>query len=435
MSHSKIKTNPDGKTKIVVVGGGFGGVYTLRALTKLFAGDPQVEITLISERNYFTFNPLLTEVATGNVSPENAVIPLRPMLRACQDRLLVAGVKSVALNKREVKTSVGTVSYDYLVLATGAETEFFNITGAEDHSFTLKSLHDALILKNHFLECFEKALLTKKPEEREALLHFVVVGGGPTGLELITEMADFLRDTFRLYYPPELVNLATFTLVERGKEVLSKLSIPLREAGLRALNHKGVKVRFNTAIVEVGKDVIKTATGELIPTHTVVWTAGIKPRLPAFDEAMPPKASEDGRLVANHWLQLDGFDEVFVIGDIASVTDIASPHDHLPALAQVATKEAVAVAKNIKRLYRREPLKLFRYRSAGTLISAGEWWALGEIGGFFFEGRLAWLLWRFVYWSKLPSKVKKLQVALDWLIDCGLPRDLSNFGDYARKLK
>ncbi len=425
----------DSKTKIVVVGGGFGGVYTLRALTRLFAAESAVEITLVSERNYFTFHPLLTEVATGNVSPENAVVPLRPMLRAGQDQLLVASVKSINLNKREVKTSVGTIPYDYLVLATGAETEFFNIPGAAAHSFTLKSLHDALVLKNHFLECFEKALLAKKPEEREALLHFAVVGGGPTGLELITEMADFLRDTFRLYYPPEIIALVRFTLVERGGEVLSKLSAPLRAAGRRALEHKGVAVKFNTAVAEVGKDFIKTADGEIISTHTVVWTAGVRPRLPAFDEAAPPKAAEDGRLIANNWLQLDGFNEVFVVGDMALVTDIASPHDHLPALAQVATKEAVAVAKNIKRLYHQRPLKLFRYHSAGTLVSAGEWWALGEIGGLFFEGRLAWLLWRLVYWWKLPSRVKKLQVALDWLIDLGLPRDLSNFGDYTRKLK
>ncbi|MBI2482460.1 MAG: NAD(P)/FAD-dependent oxidoreductase [Candidatus Vogelbacteria bacterium] len=432
---SKIKESKPVKTKIVIVGGGFGGVYTFRKLTKLFASDGTVELTLISERNYFTFTPLLPEVATGNVSPENAVVSLRPMIRPGHDRLLVAAVKSVNLNKQELKTTVGTVTYDYLVLASGAEADFFNIPGAETYSYTLKSLHDALLFKNHCLECFEKALLTKKLDEQKALLHFVVVGGGPTGVELVTEMTDFLRDTFRHYYPPEIVDLVTFTLIERGAEVLSKLPPSLRVAGLRALKHKEVSVRFNTVVAEVTKDFIKTTKGEILPTHTVAWTAGIKPHLPLFESMVPPKTAEDGRLMVNSWLQLEGYEKVFVVGDIALVVDLASPHDHLPALAQVATKEAVAVAKNIKRLYDHRPLKLFRYYQTGTLVSAGEWWALGEIGGVFFEGRLAWLLWRAVYWWKLPSAVKKLQVLLDWIIDLGLPRDLSNFGDYSHKLK
>ncbi len=431
--NSKI-TEP-AKTRIVVVGGGFGGVYTFRKLTKLFANDLTVELVLISERNYFTFNPLLPEVATGNVSPENAIISLRPMIKADRDRLLVATVKLINLNRREIKTTAGTIGYDYLVLASGAETEFFNIPGAENHTYTLKSLHDALIFKNHCLECFEKALLTKKLDERQALLHFVVVGGGPTGVELVSEMTDFLRDTFRKYYPIEIVDLVAFTLIERGEEVLAKLALPLRAAGLRALKHKGVEVRLDTVVSEVTKDFIKTAKGEILPTHTVVWTAGVKPRLPVFESEVPLKAAEDGRLVVNSWLQLENHNEVFVIGDIASVTDLNSPHNHLPALAQVATKEAVAVAKNIKRLYDGRPLKLFRYHETGTLVSAGEWWALGEVGGVFFEGRLAWLLWRAVYWWKLPSGIKKFQVLVDWVIDLGLPRDLSNFGDYERKLK
>lgn len=409
-------------TRIVILGAGFGGVYAFKRLHKFFHRDPNVKLVLVNEKNYFLFTPLLHEVATGGVSRENVVEPLRKVLGCCLAEFHLAKVRSVDLEKRRVATDVGICEYDYLVVALGAETNFYGTPGAREHSFTLKSLEDAVRLKNHFIKKFEEATTVTDIKRLDAMLHFVVVGGGPTGVELAAEMAELFYETFGKYYKDHFFYpKVKITLVQSHKELLPHFSKKMREKSLKVLRDKKINVRLGARVTLVSGSSVEFGGGERMPTETVVWVAGVRPHKPHFNEAVEENAR--GRIMVNEYLQMKRRPEVFVLGDMAAFA--TGEGRELPMLAQVTTKEASAVAENIGRLIHGKSLKPFSYRHSGDMISLGQWMALAEIKKVSFQGHLAWWLWRTVYLSKLISFPKKIKVAVDWTFNLFMPRDIS----------
>ncbi len=408
-------------TKIVVAGAGFGGIKVFNHLVSILNNYPELEITLINDVNYFLFTPLLHEVATGSLQPEDITVPLPPMASHPRSRMLTGEVLKIIPSEKKLVTTRGQITYDYLVLGLGSETNFFNTPGAQEFAFSLKDLDDAARIKNRIIKQFEKAQCLKEAEAKRQALTFVVVGGGPTGVELAGELADFCRTTFRKIYGPDLCRVSRIVVVQHDPSILAQFSAGLRGSSLTALGQKRVEVLVNTGVTSVTSTGVTLSTNETLPTETVLWTAGVKPRtLESTDEL----SQEKGRLKVNSYLQLSGYSNVLVLGDLAYSFD-PKTNSPLPMLAQVADRQSKIVAKNILNLINNQPLQVFNYKSQGSIVSLGSWFAVSEVMGFHLAGRVAWILWRGVYWAKMPTISKKLQIALGWLINVFKPRDIS----------
>ncbi len=415
-------------THIVVLGAGFGGTYAFKELHRRYHGNPDVSLTLLNGTNYFLFTPLLHEVATGGLSPENTVEPLRKIFHCCSYNLFVGQAQRICFKKKLVETTVGPLAFDYLVVALGAETAFYGVPGAEQHSFTLKSLDDAIRLKRHFIRICERAARTSDPDERKRLLSIAIIGGGATGVELAAEISEYFYGTFSRYYAhaPFLRDLS-IRLIHRGEEIIPQFSPRLRAHALSVLRKRRVEVLLGKTVTAVTHDSIVLESGERIETATPIWVAGITPARLDGDIALP--RDDAGRLLADQTLQVQGFPNVFALGDNACV--IGPDGRPLPALAQVAVNQASVTAENISRLITQKGanthrLAEFRYKSKGSMLSLGQWMAIAEIGRLPLWGHIAWWLWRTVYLSKLVSWDHKLKVAIDWTLDIFADRDISD---------
>ncbi len=406
--------------KIVIIGNGFGGIYALRNLHNHFHKHKHVRLSLVGQKNYFLFTPLLHEVATGGISPENIIEPIRKVFGCCLDRFYLGKANLIDTTTKTVHVGKENLSYDYLILAPGAETNFFGIPGADKYSFTLKTLDDAIKIKNHLVAQIERASHILDADERRKILSFVVVGGGPSGVELVAEMHELILSTFSKYYSRALIKDVSVTLVQRDAELLPQFGSKIRRKSIKILEKKGIRVMISTHATEVGEDYVITNTDEKILTETIVWVAGIKPSPLNFD--IPVLRAKDDRIVVNEFLQLTEHKEIFALGDVALIQD---GEHFVPALAQAAEKEAKSVAKNLYRLVKNKELKPFEYKSSGSLVSFGQHMAAGEIAHITFMGYLTWWLWRTVYLTKMISPKKKVRVAVDWALNIFSPRDIS----------
>ena len=409
--------------KIVIVGNGFGGIYTLKYLDKIFKKDKNVEITLVGEKNYFLFTPLLHEVATGSINPANIIESIHEVLGRCLSNFYLGKAEFVNLEEKELSVGEYKLPYDYLILAPGAETNYYNIKGAEENSFSLKSLENAIKIKNHLIVTLDRASHIKDRNERRKKLSFVIVGGGPTGVELSAEMAEFLRGTFSYYCNPEIIEDISITLIQKDKNLLPQLNPKIREKSLSVLKKYGINVIFGKKVVEINPSYVLLESGEQVLAETVIWVAGIKPKNIKFSAEI--NQTESGKILVNDFLQLPQYPNVFALGDVAAFTK--KEGRALPALAQVAQKSGKAVATNIERLIQHKHPIPFSYTHSGDLISLGKWMAVGGIHGFNISGKFTWWLWRTVYLFKLISFKKKVKVALDWTVNLFAPRDISQF--------
>jgi len=405
---------------VVILGGGFGGLYTYYYLSRLLRETLHVRITLVSEQNYFLFTPLLHEVATGGLSPSSVVASIRTVLSIGQSDFCKAKVKRISLSAKKVETSAGEFVYDYLVLALGSETNFFDTPGASEHAFTLKSLSDAARLKNHILECFETAAYSRDAN-RASLGSVVVIGGGPTGVELAGELAEFVHYTLLPTYCKERCATPRVILLDRSDRLLCSLDPRLSNAAEKALSAQGVEIRLGSNVAEISKEGVLLKSGEHLAARTVVWAAGVKPRTPKLLPATV--IDERGRIPVDSLLRVRGYEEVFALGDLALVTDAHGVR--VPDLAQSATKEAYITAENIAAAITGAKQKVFTWRSSGTLVSLGRWRAAGIVGGIFISGPFAWWLWRTVYLFKMLTWQKQLKVAVEWTVNLFSKRDIS----------
>jgi len=428
------------RTRIVIVGNGFGGVYTARHLLSL-AERGLADITIIGRANHFLFTPLLHEVATGGLSPTSVVEPLHEVFRHNNVRCLEMEVTKIDLQEQMVlgkcRDLSERIAYDYLVIASGADTNTYGIKGVAEYAYTLKTLADAVAIRNRIIQAVEEASATADVVRRKQLLSFAVVGGGPTGVELVSEMIEFVEELVGDYYSKKL-SLAdvSVSLISAGPDLVGQFAPALRKKVADILTAKKVKVLLNMSVCEVSEQgvVAKCGAAEpaLVSAATVVWVAGVKGvPMPIVEKAgLPMTIHPSGRLIVSEQLQLPGYANVFGLGD--SVTHLASADSKpLPMLAQVAEQEAEVVAANIKvsveSAISGRPATFFPYKLAlkGMLLSIGQWQAVGDIYGFHFSGPIMWWVWRTAYLSKFLSWRKRFKIVFEWTINLFSPRDIT----------
>ena len=334
------------KTRILILGGGFGGLYAALHLDKAIAADPNVEVTLVSRENFVLFTPMLHEVAAGDLEMTDIVSPLRQMLKHVN--FLEAEVDAIDLVERRVTLAYGAhhlqkhLAYDHLLIALGSETNFFKLPGVEERALTMKSLGDAVLLRNHMLATLEMASLVEDSAVRRAMLTFVVAGGGFAGVETIGALNDFVREAV-LYYPNLREADVRVVLIHPNAVILPELGENLGRYAHRKLASREVEIRTETRVTAFSNHGVELGDGETIAAHTLVWTAGVTP--PAVLRDLPCK-KEKGRIVVGETLEVPGFPGVWAVGDCAWIPNSKTGNPH-PPTAQHALREAVYGAKNI----------------------------------------------------------------------------------------
>lgn len=390
---------------VVIIGGGFGGLATAEGLA-----DSAVEVTLIDHRNHHTFQPLLYQVATAGLHPQDIVRPLRSIMRrhpTVDVRLgKVVGVDWAA---RALLLDAGeSVGFDYLVVAAGSVPADFGVPGVGEHAFPMKDLEQAVRLRDHLIRCFELASVDGSAIDRGAL-RFVVAGGGPTGIELADALVE-LVDALASDFPEVTTARAEILLVEQRDELLAGFHPNLQRAAARALRRRGVELRMATGIERVTASSVGFADGEDVATMTVLWSAGI--RANPLVEALGVTQGRGGRVVVDDELRIVGHQDAFAIGDIAAGS--GDDGGLLPQIAPVASQQGRHVANAIRRLVVGQPAGRFRYVDRGAMAMIGRRDAVADVGGFRLRGSLAWLGWLVLHVAKLRGLRNRASVLLHW---------------------
>ena len=414
------------KTRILILGGGFGGIYTAMHLDRTLARDPNIEIILINRDNFFLFTPMLHEVASCDLDITHIVNPIRKLLKHVQ--FFAGDVESVDMERQQVVVSHGsdkhthTLMYDHIVFALGAVTNFYGNAGLEKHALTMKTLGDAIALRNEIIAHLEEADSECAAANRDLLVTFVVAGGGFAGTETIAAINDFVRKAlpFYLHIKAEQVRMI---LVHPGETILPELGDELGAYAQRKLTERGVVIRSNTRIEEAGETWIALSDGSRIETKTLIWTAGTAPN-PLL--ARLPCVLEHGRLGVNEYLEVPEWLGVWALGDCAYAIDSRTGKPY-PPTAQHALRQAKIVAENLTASLRGTKKHPFVFNTIGLMASIGRRTGVARVFGVNFSGFLAWWMWRTVYLSKLPRLEKKLRVALDWSLDMVFSKDIVQF--------
>ena len=368
---------------------------------------------LVDRNNYHLFQPLLYQVATAGLEPEEIAKPARAILRGQKNfdfRLL--DVTRVDFAARRLETSAGPIAYDYLVLAPGGETNFFGLDSLQRHGLGLKDIPDAVAIRNHVLTCFEQAMLEPDAERRRALLTFIVVGGGPTGVEMAGALSELIRLVLVKDYPRLNIKDVRILLLEASDKLLAALPERLREAAGKTLWRKYVEVRFGASVADYDGRQARLKSGEVIPAQTVIWAAGV--RASPLNATLGLPTARQGRVPVETTLQLKDHPEVFIIGDAAYREQDGEP---LPMVAPVAIQMGQSVARNIRRDLRRQPLEPFRYRDQGTLATIGRNAAVAKVYGVEASGFVAWVMWLGIHIIQLIGFRNKLFVLINWAWD------------------
>jgi len=393
---------------VVVVGAGFGGLRVARALRRA-----PVQIILLDRNNYHLFQPLLYQVATAGLEPEQIAKPVRAILRGQKNLdFRMVDVTGADLAARELQTTAGPLPYDYLVLAPGGETNFFGVDSVARHGFGLKDIGDAVSIRNQVLTCFEQAMLETDPERRRARLTFVVVGGGPTGVEMAGALSELIRLVLVKDYPRLNITDVRVLLLEATDRLLGAMPERLREAAGRTLWRKHIEVRFGATVADFDGIRVRLKSGEVIPANTLIWAAGV--RAATLNQRLGLPAGRQGRTVVTPTLQVPDRPEVYVVGDAAYLEVNGEP---LPMVAPVALQMAQTAARNITRAIRGMPAEPFRYRDPGTLATIGRNAAVAQIYGLQLTGFPAWVMWLVVHIIQLIGFRNKLFVLLNWAWD------------------
>lgn len=393
---------------VVIVGAGFGGLRAAKALARA-----PVRVVLIDRNNYHLFQPLLYQVAMAGLEPSSIARPVRRILRGQKNlEFRMAEVTGVDRGARVVHTSAGDVAYDYLVLASGGRTNYFGIESVARNALGLKGLADAVAIRNHVLSCFEQAVLEPDLERRRSLLTFLVVGGGPTGVEMAGALSELIRLVLSRDTKALNIQDTRILLLEAGQRLLAGMRPRFSPVTAEMLWKKHVEVRFGTSVEGFDGERARIAGGEVIPTRTLIWAAGVEavPLAPMLGV----KPLRQGRVAVDASLHLPGDDRVFVLGDAAYLEAVGQP---LPMLAPVAIQMAVSAAANIRRQLAGESARPFEYRDPGTLATIGRNAAVADIRGIAFQGFPAWVVWLVVHIIQLIGFRNKLFVLLDWAWD------------------
>ncbi len=401
----KTETHPH----IVIVGAGFGGMETAQRLA-----NAPVEITLIDRQNYHLFQPLLYQVAIAGLVPSQIAYPLRTIFRKQKNLTFQMGeVTSIDFNARYIRSNGSVIAYDYLVLAVGGQTNFFGLNAVEENGFQLKSIEDATGTRNHLLRMFERASREVDPDTRKALLTFVVVGGGPTGVETAGALAELITHVMAKDYPQMDLSEVRVLLVEATNTVMMAYPEELRKATIKLLENKNVEILLNTRLTDYNGRRITLADGGSIDAYTLIWTAGV--RSAEITDRLGVQQAAAGRVCVEPTLQLPQYPEVFVIGDAAYVED--EKGRPLPMLATVAQQQAKTAARNIRNILTGKKPEAFHYKDPGLLATIGRNAAVARIWGLSFSGFIAWVIWVALHIYRLIGFRNRLVVLINWAWD------------------
>jgi NADH:ubiquinone reductase (H+-translocating) len=416
--------------RILILGGGFAGLYAAMRLEKILARHPEVEITLVNRENFFLFTPMLHEVAASDLDLTAIVNPVRKMLKRAS--FFEGEVEAIDLSRKQVIVSHAfdhhqhSLTYDHLLIGLGSVTNLYEMPGLDERTLTMKSLGDAIRLRNHLIAHLEEAD-NDCVSGKNSLLTFVVAGGGFAGTETIGAVNDFVREAL-----PSFSHLSEdmlrVVLVHGGAVILPELGEKLGRYAQEKLGERGVEIRVNTKVKALSGQGVELSDGTVIESHTVVWTAGNSPN--PLIQALPCQ-KERGRLVVDEFMQVPGWPGVWALGDCAAVPDRSTGKPY-PLTAQHAFRQAKVLAHNIAAEIRGGPKKPFVFSTIGQLAAIGMRTGVANILGIQFSGFIAWWMWRTIYLTKLPRFEKKVRVALDWTLDLLFSKDIVQFSHESR---
>jgi NADH dehydrogenase len=430
-----MKGNAGAAHRVVILGGGFAGVYAAKYLTRMLGSRRDVHVELLSEENYFVFQPLLPEVAAGSISPTHVVNPIRDIVPKAQFRWCkvnrVDTQRKVVLVAQGEARALTEVPYDHLVFGLGKVNDFSAMPGVRGHALPMKDLGDAFSLRNHVLRCLELADIEDDPEEKRALLTFVVAGGGFSGVETTGELSEMLHKCLRSFRRIAMKDVR-LCLVHSGKAVLNELAPSLGRAAEKILRRRNIEMILGTRVRAASRHGVYLSNQRFLPTRTFVCTVGSAPN-PVVKEMLGTGGFVEGRIEGRGvgvfetdlTLACTNRPGYWAVGDNAGVPDPTKPGRLCPATAQFAVRQARTCAHNIIASIDGRPSIRFRFKTLGVLASLGRRAAVADVLGVPLSGFLAWCAWRAVYFVKLPGIVRRLRVAMDWNLELLFPRDIT----------
>ena len=393
------------RPRVVIAGAGFGGLACARALK-----HAPVDVLLVDRNNYHLFTPLLYQVASALLDPGEIARPVRQLIRPLGNAdFRQASIGGVDFDSRRLLTDHGPISYDYLVLATGAQSDYFGNTSLAEHTMGLKELDEGLAIRNRILTQFETSRWTDDAQERRRLLSFVVVGGGPTGVEMAGAVSELIRLVLRKDYRDLDTKEVRVVLIEAAPYVLGAFVPSLREAARKSLEHKGIEVRLNTKVETVTDRAVRIEGGEEVPAGTVIWTAGV--RASDVGRATGAQLERQSRIIVDNTLQVPGHPVVFVIGDLAGLKDGEA---RLPMLIPVAMQAGRHVAACIKDMVDNGGAHAFHYKDPGIMATIGRNSAVAQLGWVHLSGFFGWVFWLLVHLVNVVSFRSRLIVLVNW---------------------
>lgn len=395
--------------RIVIIGGGFAGIALARKLSK-----QEVQVVLLDKHNYHTFQPLLYQVSTGGLEPDSIAYPIRKILKDFPNfHFRLADVHEIDTKNNAVKTNIGDLNFDYLVVASGSKTNYFGNSEIEKHSMAMKTIPQSLNLRSLILENFEDALLTSDLNERNALMNFVIVGGGPTGVELAGALAEIKKGILPKDYPDLDTRLAQIHIIQSSGCLLKGMSDKASEKAEEFLEKLGVNVWKNVRVTNYDGKTVTTNTDLTFKTATLVWAAGVKGALIKGLDAQD-FVNRGSRLLVNEFNQIKGFNNIFAIGDIACMESESTPYGH-PMMAQPAIQQGSLLGDNILKHIEQKPMKPFVYKNKGSMATVGRNKAVVDMEKSKFQGVFAWYVWMFVHLFFLIGFRNRMVVFVNWV--------------------
>ncbi len=409
-----------GGRKVLILGCGFGGTYVLRHLIPSLNRNENVETTMVSDENFFLFSPLLHEVAVGKIEARHIAYPIRRLHWRDRFNFVQASVEKIDLSSRQVITTMGTLDFDYLVLALGSVIDMSELDSMEKNVFTLKTLRDSMLIRNHIIGIFEQASAENDPVRQRQLLTFIVSGGGYTGVQLVTELRDFIYISLPRFYKTIDPDNIRVILVEAEPKIVAELHTKLGAYVMEHLKRVGVEVRLKSRVTRVWEDGVEINGTERVPTSTLIWAAGVvaNPRIAELDV----EKDSIGRVMVNECLELPGFPGVYAVGDCAYIEDPKSGHP-APPRAHIAVRQAKIVAHNVLADIRGRDRKPYRYSNTGEMVSLGASNAVLRFRGIRLYGFLARLAWLGAHSLLVTGSYNRVRIIMDWLLSLAFGRD------------